>query len=120
MGGGAERSGRAARDREGLTQTTLMPTIRIATVIDAPPERCFDLARDVDAHLRSTARTGERTVSGVTVDLFDLEDEVTWEARHVGVRRRLTAMRRFPRTSCESAQANGEIPKGGGAASSLR
>lgn len=69
-----------------------MPTIRIATVIDAPPERCFDLARDVDAHLRSTARTGERTVSGVTVDLFDLEDEVTWEARHVGVRRRLTAI----------------------------
>lgn len=68
-----------------------MTTIRIATSIDAPPERCFDLARDVGAHLRSTARTGERAVGGVTEGLLELGDEVTWEARHLGVRQRLTA-----------------------------
>ena len=58
-----------------------MPTIRIATSIDAPPERCFDLARDVGAHVRSTAGTGERAVGGVTIGLLELGDEVTWEAR---------------------------------------
>ena len=68
-----------------------MPTIRIATAIDAPPERCFDLARDVAAHVRSTAPSGERAVGGVTSGLLELGDEVTWEARHLGVRQRLTA-----------------------------
>jgi len=67
-----------------------MPTIRITTSIDAPPERCFDLARDVAAHVRSTAGTDERAVGGVTVGLLELGDEVTWEARHIGIRQRLT------------------------------
>jgi len=75
-----------------------MPTIRIATSIDAPPERCFDLARDVGAHVRSTAGTGERAVGGVTIGLLELGDEVTWEARHLGIRQRLTArISRFER-----------------------
>jgi ligand-binding SRPBCC domain-containing protein len=75
-----------------------MPTIRIATSIDAPPERCFDLARDVGAHVRSTASTGERAVGGVTEGLLALGDEVTWEARHLGVTQRLTArIARFER-----------------------
>jgi ligand-binding SRPBCC domain-containing protein len=67
-----------------------MPTIRLATSIDAPPERCFDLARDVAAHVSSTKGTDERAVGGVTVGLLELGDEVTWEARHLGVRQRLT------------------------------
>ena len=75
-----------------------MPTIRIATSIDAPAERCFDLARDVGAHLRSTPGTGERAVGGVTIGLLELGDEVTWEARHLGIRQRLTArISRFER-----------------------
>jgi len=75
-----------------------MPTIRLATSIDAPPERCFDLARDVAAHVRSTAGTDERAVGGVTVGLLGLGDEVTWEARHLGIRQRLTVrISRFER-----------------------
>jgi len=75
-----------------------MPTIRIATSIDAAPERCFDLARDVAAHIRSTAGTDERAVGGVTVGLLELGDEVTWEARHLGIRQRLTVrVSRFER-----------------------
>ena len=75
-----------------------MPTIRIATSIDAPVERCFDLARDVGGHVRSTAGTGERAVGGVTIGLLELGDEVTWEARHLGIRQRLTArISRFER-----------------------
>jgi ligand-binding SRPBCC domain-containing protein len=68
-----------------------MPTLRIETWIDAPMERCFDLARSVDAHLASTSRTGERAVAGVTSGLLGLGDSVTWEARHFGVRQRLTS-----------------------------
>src|SRR5919201_6660295 len=67
-----------------------MPVIRLETLIDAPAERCFDLARDVEAHVGSTARTRERAVAGVTSGLLGPGDEVTWEAVHLGVRQRLT------------------------------
>ena len=68
-----------------------MPLILIETLIAAPRERCFDLARDVQAHVGSTAGTEERAVAGVTTGLLDLGDEVTWEAVHFGVRQRLTS-----------------------------
>jgi ligand-binding SRPBCC domain-containing protein len=68
-----------------------MPRIELMTDIMAPLERCFDLARSIDAHIRSTASTGEQAVAGVTTGLMHLGDEVTWEARHLGVRQRLTS-----------------------------
>ncbi len=68
-----------------------MPEIRIETVIRAPRQTCFDLARSVSAHIGSTADTGERVVAGRTSGLLTLGEEVTWEARHLGVRQRLTA-----------------------------
>jgi len=67
-----------------------MPTIRLVTQIDAPVERCFDLARSVDAHTNSAAQTRERAVGGVTAGLLARGDVVTWEAVHFGVRQRLT------------------------------
>jgi ligand-binding SRPBCC domain-containing protein len=67
-----------------------MPVIELSTVICAPRERVFDLARSIDAHQDSTAGTEERAVAGVTRGLIGLGDEVTWEARHFGVRQRLT------------------------------
>ena len=68
-----------------------MHEIRVETLIAAPPDRCFDLARSVVAHLASAAATGERAVAGSTAGLLGLGDEVTWEARHLGVRQRLTS-----------------------------
>jgi ligand-binding SRPBCC domain-containing protein len=59
-------------------------------VILAPRERVFDLARSIDAHQDSTGGTEERAVAGVTRGLIGLNDEVTWEARHLGVRQKLT------------------------------
>ena len=41
----------------------IMHTIRVVTVIAAPAGRCFDLARCVEAHVLSTAATGERVVA---------------------------------------------------------
>lgn len=67
-----------------------MVRIELAIRIAAPPERCFDLARSVDLHVRSTAATGERAVAGKTSGLLELGDEVTWRARHFGVRQSLS------------------------------
>lgn len=69
-----------------------MYEIRVVTLVAAPPSRCFDLARSVDAHVQSTAATGERAVGGRTSGLMVLGEEVTWEARHLGVCQRLTSM----------------------------
>jgi ligand-binding SRPBCC domain-containing protein len=67
-----------------------MPIIELSTVIRAPRERVFDLARSIDAHQDSTGGTAERVVAGVTRGLIGMDDEVTWEARHFDVRQRLT------------------------------
>jgi ligand-binding SRPBCC domain-containing protein len=67
-----------------------VPRIELTLDIAAPIDRCFDLARSVDVHVQSTASTEERAVAGVTTGLMSLGDEVTWEARHLGVRQRLT------------------------------
>jgi ligand-binding SRPBCC domain-containing protein len=68
-----------------------MPVIVMRTRVAAPPSRCFDLARDVNTHERSTAASRERAVAGVTSGLLGPGDEVTWEATHFGVRQRLTS-----------------------------
>lgn len=67
-----------------------MPVIELATLIHAPRERAFDLARSIDAHQDTTGGTQERAIAGVTSGLIGAGDEVTWEARHFGVRQRLT------------------------------
>jgi ligand-binding SRPBCC domain-containing protein len=67
-----------------------MSVIALTTVIRAPRERVFDLARSIDAHQDSTGGTEERAVAGVTRGLIGMDDEVTWEARHFGVRQRMT------------------------------
>jgi ligand-binding SRPBCC domain-containing protein len=67
-----------------------MAVIELSTVIRAPRERVFDLARSIDAHQDSTGGTEERAVAGVTKGLIGMNEQVTWEARHFGVRQRLT------------------------------
>jgi ligand-binding SRPBCC domain-containing protein len=68
-----------------------MPTITIDTLLRAAPERCFDAARDLDLHVSSMSRTGERAVAGRTSGLIELGEQVTWEARHFGVWQRFTS-----------------------------
>ena len=68
-----------------------MTTIVVETRIAAPIEVCFDLARDVGAHLKTSSSTGERAVGGKTSGLLDLGDVVTFEAVHFGIRQRLTS-----------------------------
>ena len=68
-----------------------MPVIELHTLIEAPIERVFDLARSLELHMQSTAGTGERAVGGVTSGLLGADQEVTWHARHLGVWQHLTS-----------------------------
>lgn len=68
-----------------------MAVVVIETQINAPVEICFDLVRDVSAHVVSAAHTGEKAVAGVTSGHIGLGEIVTFEAVHFGIRQRLTA-----------------------------
>ena len=61
-----------------------MTAITLHTEIAAPPERCFDLSRDLDIHVRSMEHSSERVVGGRATGMLGLGEEVTWEARHFG------------------------------------
>lgn len=68
-----------------------MPIIKHKQFIQAPVIVCFDLARNVDIHTKTTAKTKEKAVGGVTQGLLEKGDTVTWEATHFGIKQRLTA-----------------------------
>lgn len=68
-----------------------MVSIHLSTRIAAPRERVFDLARSIDLHTRSLDWTGEEPVAGRMSGLIGLGETVTWRARHLGVRQRLTS-----------------------------
>lgn len=64
------------------------------TRINAPLDRVFDLARSIEVHLLGNVHSGEQTIAqqgSVTSGLLSLGDQVTWRARHFGVRQRLTS-----------------------------
>lgn len=68
-----------------------MAKIELTTIINAPIDRCFDLARSIDLHKLSTAGTEEEAIAGVTSGLIGLGEQVTWRARHFGIRQALTS-----------------------------
>ena len=68
-----------------------MPIIRIETFINADQTRVFDLARNIDLHQISTAHTNERAIAGKTSGLIELNESVTWEAKHFGIVQRLSS-----------------------------
>lgn len=75
-----------------------MPIIKLETEIDAPVERVFDLSRSIDLHRDSMSKYEEKAVAGVTKGLINLNETVTWEAVHFGVRQKLTSkITRFER-----------------------
>jgi hypothetical protein len=63
------------------------------TVIDAPIQRCFDLARSVEVHLIANVHSGEQAlaVGGTTSGLIGLNQQVTWRAKHFGIWHNLTS-----------------------------
>lgn len=67
-----------------------MPTIKLTTRINAPIAKCFDVSRDIGVHELSTKDTKERAIAGKIAGLCELNDEITWEAIHFGIKQRLT------------------------------
>jgi hypothetical protein len=68
-----------------------MPKIEMTTIIVAPVELCFDLARSIDLHKISTEGTDEEAIDGVTTGLIGPDEFVTWRARHFGITQQLTS-----------------------------
>jgi ligand-binding SRPBCC domain-containing protein len=68
-----------------------MPHIKLITKINAPVGRCFDLSRSIDLHKISTSQSNEEAVAGVTSGLINLNETVTWRAKHFGLWQNLTS-----------------------------
>ena len=69
-----------------------MGKIVVETVIAAPVERVFDLARDVDVHTETASFSDEKLVSpGRLQGLLELGDLVAFEGRHFGIRQTFVA-----------------------------
>ena len=67
-----------------------MPSIKIQTKINAPIEVVFDLSRNITLHEISTGNSNEKAIAGVTHGLINLNETVTWRAKHFGVYQRMT------------------------------
>jgi ligand-binding SRPBCC domain-containing protein len=67
-----------------------MTTIKLSTIINAPIDKCFDISRDIAIHELSAKDTNESAIAGKTSGLCELDDEITWQATHFGIKQRLT------------------------------
>ncbi len=75
-----------------------MNKIELSTFIDAPIDRCFDLARSIDLHKISVQQTQEVAIGGVTSGLLGPNQKVLWQATHLGFRQTLeTRMSKYTR-----------------------
>ena len=68
-----------------------MPKIELITEINSTIKVCFDLSRSIDLHKISTAKTNEEAIAGRTTGLINLNETVTWQATHFGLRQKLTS-----------------------------
>lgn len=66
-----------------------MPTIHLTTFIKAPVQRVFDLSRSIQLHKRSMQQHREEAIAGTISGLIQLNETVTWKARHIGKERML-------------------------------
>ncbi len=68
-----------------------MPKIELETYIKADIQIVFDLSRSIDLHMLSTSHTNEKAIAGRTSGLIELNDFVTWKAKHFGFYHTLTS-----------------------------
>jgi ligand-binding SRPBCC domain-containing protein len=68
-----------------------MPLIEIKTIIHSDIQTCFDLSRNIDFHKDSMAHSNEKAIAGKTSGLIGLNEWVTWEASHFGIKQKLTS-----------------------------
>jgi ligand-binding SRPBCC domain-containing protein len=75
-----------------------MSKIHLTIFIAAPVERVFNLSRSISLHKISTVQTREEAIAGITTGLINLNETVTWQAKHLFKTRqhtsKITAMER--------------------------
>lgn len=71
--------------------TQQMPTLELTTKIKSTMAICFDLSTSIDLHTISTNGTHEKAVAGTTKGLIGLDETVTWQATHFGIKQQLTS-----------------------------
>lgn len=69
-----------------------MPSFVLERVVPAPPEAVFDLSLDVGLHVTSQSAHAERVAAGPTAGMLGEGDEITWSARHFGIRFLMTSV----------------------------
>jgi ligand-binding SRPBCC domain-containing protein len=68
-----------------------MAKIHLTIFIAAPVERVFNLSRSITLHKISAAATREQAIAGITSGLINLNETVTWQARHLLKQRKHTS-----------------------------
>jgi ligand-binding SRPBCC domain-containing protein len=68
-----------------------MPSLHLTTFIAAPAKRVFDLSRSINLHKISTMDTQEDAIAGTTTGLINLNETVTWRAKHLYKVRQFTS-----------------------------
>ena len=60
-----------------------MPLIHQTTFIAAPVERVFDLSRSINLHRQAMNKYREQVIAGRHIGLLELNETVTWKAKHL-------------------------------------
>ncbi|HEV7620204.1 MAG TPA: SRPBCC family protein [Flavisolibacter sp.] len=60
-----------------------MSFIHLTTFVQAPAERLFNLSLSVDLHKQSMTRYKEEIIDGLKHGQMNLNDTVTWKAKHL-------------------------------------
>ncbi len=68
-----------------------MTKIHLTTFINAPADRVFDLSRSINLHKISLSETREEAIAGITSGLINLDETVTWQAKHLYKIRQFTS-----------------------------
>lgn len=63
-----------------------MTIIKLVTEINADKKTVFDLSRNIDIHQTSMTASKEKAIAGKTSGLINLNETVTWQGRHFGLR----------------------------------
>ena len=64
--------------------------MELITKVRASPDAVFHACLDVGMHTRSMEQSAERAIAGATTGVLAAGDVVTWQARHFGIRWRMT------------------------------
>jgi len=68
-----------------------MALVELKTIIDADIKICFNLSRNIDFHKKSLQHSKEKAIAGKTTGPIELNEWVTWEAVHFGIKQQLTS-----------------------------